>query len=70
MLEQRAVAAQIERQVAARVHLHDGVLGVPAVRRARHRLRRLAAYVGGVEGPVAYVGVSAKDAPCPCVMPI
>lgn len=32
-LEQRAVVAQVERQVAARVHLHHAVLRVPAARR-------------------------------------
>jgi hypothetical protein len=54
VLEQRAVVAKVEAQVAARVHLHDGVLGVPAARRpalAPAEVDR----VGGVEGRVGRV---------------
>lgn len=52
VLAQRAIVAQVERQVAARVHLHDGVLGEPAARRPA----LAPAEVGGVRGVEGRVG--------------
>lgn len=49
VLEQRAVVAQIESQVAARIHLHRGVHDVPAARRPALAAAEVGR-VGGVEG--------------------
>lgn len=54
VLEQRAVVAQVERQVAARVHLHHGVLGVPAARRPALAPAQVGG-VGRVQGRVRRV---------------
>uniref|UniRef100_A0A0A9H014 Uncharacterized protein n=1 Tax=Arundo donax TaxID=35708 RepID=A0A0A9H014_ARUDO len=54
MLEHRAVVAQVERQVAARVHLHDGVGIVLAAADGRPALAL--AQVGGVAGVEGRVG--------------
>ena len=76
MLEQRAVVAQVERQVAARVHLHHGVLGVPAARRpalapaevggvgrVQGRVRRVVAGAGaGVAVEAVGEGGAVRDA--------